>query len=244
MAIQVAKIPACYFVTARHNVIGARRDGGEVCIRMNGRAGEKPQSVVVADWTFHEDVAVDVAVAELPKGTMHAFDISALDERLSDYHLTDDAEGIGIGDALLIIGLFTSVPGYSRLMPVVRSGSIAGVPDDTFSDPMTGGKYTAFLAEMRSSGGLSGSPVFAHLPEARDHRGKIVSGSGFSLIGMIRAHFTGGRADPEVGVQYDPDRNTLNHGIAIITPIRSVVEVLNAGTFVANREALRREQLG
>ena len=71
-----------------------------------------------------------------------------------------ERNGIGPGDELFAIGLFSLRVGTQRNIPIVRSGILAAMPYD--SEPFTkdGHPYHAYLAEMRSIGGLSGSPVF------------------------------------------------------------------------------------
>jgi hypothetical protein len=58
-----------------------------------------------------------------------------------------------------MVGLFTRFTGTTHLIPIVRTGNVAMMPRDRL--PIAGfGEMEAYLAEGRSIGGLSGSPVF------------------------------------------------------------------------------------
>jgi hypothetical protein len=75
---------------------------------------------------------------------------------------------VGIGDDLVIPGLFTARYGRERNVPILRSGTLASVADESLVDDATGLPYRAYLAEMHSMGGLSGSPVYVDLhPDRR-----------------------------------------------------------------------------
>ncbi len=63
---------------------------------------------------------------------------------------TDEAikeHGIGVGDELAIVGLFTRRHGSQRNSPIVRAGVISSMPDEPFVDDDTGFEYAAYLAE-------------------------------------------------------------------------------------------------
>ena len=65
---------------------------------------------------------------------------------------------IGLGDDIFVTGLFTARTGNNRNIPIVRTGIISSMPDE----PIRDGEFecNAYLAELRSIGGISGSPVF------------------------------------------------------------------------------------
>jgi hypothetical protein len=70
-----------------------------------------------------------------------------------------EREGIGIGDEIAIIGLFTRFSGKGRHFPIARIGNLAMLPTERI--PVGGfAPMEAYLAEGRSIGGLSGSPVY------------------------------------------------------------------------------------
>ena len=66
---------------------------------------------------------------------------------------------IGIGDEAIAIGRFINHDGNQRNQPSVRFGAIAQMPKDKIRTDT--GEQDAFLVEIKSISGYSGSPVFA-----------------------------------------------------------------------------------
>jgi hypothetical protein len=76
--------------------------------------------------------------------------------------------------------------------------------------------------ELRSTGGLSGSPVFV--------RGAIPTPDNTFLLGLIHGHWDS-KMDtaPDVAV-VDPFFEPLNMGMAIVTPSWKILDVVNQNT--------------
>src|SRR5207249_4040069 len=82
-------------------------------------------------------------------------------------HIADSTPRIGIGDAVLISGLFAYLGGEKRNLPIVRMGNIAMMPG-TERIPVERHKVRGrtiedvegYLIEVRSRSGMSGSPCF------------------------------------------------------------------------------------
>ena len=145
-----------------------------------------------------------------------------------------EEEGIGVGDALVVPGLFTPRAGTKRNLPIVRRGNLAAMPEEPFVDDY-GQPYQAYLAELRSIGGLSGSPVFVFLEPGRvAPGGSIVMGRKFFLLGLIRGHWdlTLERADVQLTHE---EVASLNRGIAIVVPVTELCDLLM-------RDDLRKER--
>ena len=123
---------------------------------------------------------------------------------------------INIGDETYTVGLYSLVPGRDDNVPVIRIGNIAMMPGEPIlcADDI---ERELYLIEMRSIAGLSGSPVFALSP---------VTNSYF-LIGMIHGHHT-----------IKESETTLHTGMALVTPIKRLLEILNQPELVE----LRKEQ--
>ena len=147
-----------HLVTARHV---AKAIGPDFVIAMNGKDGMplfvKGREV---DWFYHptEAESVDVAVMPFASTRINEYDLQHIpidmfvtDERIAAYE-------IGLGDEIVNIGLFTPFIGRSRLIPIVRTGNIAMMPVDKIPIKQFG-DIDAYLAEGRSIGGLSGSPL-------------------------------------------------------------------------------------
>lgn len=70
---------------------------------------------------------------------------------------------IGPGDELFLPGLFSPHKEESRNIPIIRTGTIAAMNEEPVPVELPGKikvLMDAYLAECRSIGGLSGSPVF------------------------------------------------------------------------------------
>jgi hypothetical protein len=146
-----------YLVTARHNVEKAERFG-DLYLRANLKAGGAEIVRLDGQWHYPDNEASDVAV--IPVGPGAEFDITSIGR---DDLATDEVAGrygLGVGDEVFSVGLFTRHRGKTRNVPLVRSGIVAAMPGEPLEDPTSGFEYHAYLVEMRSIGGLSGSPVF------------------------------------------------------------------------------------
>lgn len=139
---------------------------------------------------------------------------------------------IGVGDEVFITGLLANHPGEFRNTPIVRIGNLAAYPEERVK--ATGiGEIDAYLVEVRSRGGLSGSPVYYHAygspssayrPFAPNWLSPIEPQS-FYLIGIVHGHY-----NQEAGVS-DANRKDieeLNTGIAIVVPISQVLAFIDA----------------
>jgi len=84
---------------------------------------------------------------------------------------------IGPGADLVVVGLFTMHHGTRRNLPIVRRGTLASLPHEPLRDEAAR-PFDAYIAEVISIGGLSGSPVFVGIP-----------GGPAYLLGIIRAHW-------------------------------------------------------
>jgi hypothetical protein len=233
-------------ITARHVVESAAAGDGTVYLRANVRDGGTAWvGIPFASWEMHADPAVDLAAAETEWGS-DDFDVfeHAL-YRTHDCLTPDDMLHLGIrpGAPIFIPGLFVRNPGDSKNIPIIRTGTIAAIPDEK-SRIKTGSTYV-YLAELRSIGGHSGSPVFVY-PEldqvlAMSERKKLGNPE-ILLLGVIHGHFPlrpdefsasviGDSSTPS-STRYGED---FNSGIAVIIPAIEIVSVLNQKRFVDHR---------
>jgi hypothetical protein len=228
-------------VTAKHNIVKAMATYGNIWVRVNKKDGGALDIELTEPWTFSDAPACDLAAIPFPVWAMQGAWLLPLPQSWFATQEIIDARGIGPGDDLVVMGLFASHVGRRRNLPIVRTGNIASMPQEPLVDPTTGQTYDAYLAEVRSIGGLSGSPVFTTLMSAT--RGSAVDsevgGRVFYLLGLIRGHW---RADP--GMDFgDEDfsgseAEQLNTGIAIVTPITELLPILEKERFVAYRKEI------
>lgn len=264
--------PFIYLVTADHVLQDAMEKGySEFFVRLNTRQGTSETIPLPNEneWSRHENPGVDVAVIPLAPDYGY-FDYYPLPAGMFLFTLPERDEvgqNIGIGDDLFVTGLFSHRWGHQRNIPIVRSGIIAAMPDepliyeDKKGDPHL---YRAFLAEMRSIGGLSGSPVFVlkyprtpHIFK-RDIADVQDSPAQFArflercfedepttyLLGMIRGHWDLKRQG-EDSVYREADAreiDKLNTGIASITPAWDINDVLRGKELMKQRKQAEKER--
>ncbi len=223
-----------YLVTARH-VAERCEQNGLVGIRLNRRDG---QSAVVrfepSKWVFHEtDETIDVAVVPCP------FDPSEydcmpipVDPMFLAGPRTLKSKGIGIGDNIYVVGLFSSIAGVERILPLVRSGTIAMIPEERVGTAWPKAQNVgieAYLVEAFSIAGLSGAPVFVArtIPvpaAARSGRQPVAEGAHF-LLGLLHGHW---KVKLDQGEQAsDFYRDQINFGLASVVPAERILETVN-----------------
>lgn len=151
-----------YVVTARHVL-----KTGKV-LRINTRDGKCDYVPCESGWTEDKEHDLAVLPIELPPGHFDVLgvpDYSLMPRERADVlaipgrHL--DVELVGPGDDVAMIGRFADHGGTARNEPYLRFGNISMMPGEPV-DTQSVGPLEAFLVEMRSRGGFSGSPVFSY----------------------------------------------------------------------------------
>jgi hypothetical protein len=226
-----------HLVTAKH--VAEAIEPGEAVITMNAK-DEMSRSLRTGSqkWFYHptEKDSVDVAVMPFGSPRFHEYDIEwipegifATDQRIAEFE-------IGLGDELVIIGLFTRFFGTTVLTPIVRTGNIAMMPKDKLPT-RSFGDMEAYLAEGRSIGGLSGSPVFVRNTvktpvQTMDGQLKHLSGLGQShLLGLVHGHW-----DLPVSFSTAEQVEAVNMGVSIIVPAKKILETLHNPELAALRK--------
>ncbi len=215
-----------YLVTAKHVIDGIRlhSSDGIVHVRVNlvsgGIADVEMQDT---DWVLPpEDWSeyVDVAVANWVRTPQPVrFKTVPLVSFVDDEAI--QRENIGLGDELLITGLFVNHSGTGQNLPIARMGNIAAMPEEPVETRE--GRMQAYLVEARSIGGLSGSPVFVDTGHGRYNKygAEIAFTRRFHLLGLMRGHWERERdlEDPE-------EAELVNKGIAIVVPSQKIRDML------------------
>lgn len=151
-----------YVVTAAHVV--KKACGGRPRIRVNVKDGPaKYLETQLEDWRFHP--RLDVAVKYITFGSDIQFEVGHIDCSLvmAEDEFRSDEVNVGIGDDVFMVGRYVGMDEQNpdRITPVLRSGSIAALGDlrHPFHIPDVGPQPGAFLVDMRSRFGYSGSFV-------------------------------------------------------------------------------------
>jgi hypothetical protein len=231
-----------HLVTAKH--VAKKIEADEGVIAMNGKDGEPLFLRTTQRWFYHptEEDSVDVAVMQFGSSRFKEYDIDPIpetvfvtDQKIADYD-------IGLGDELVIIGLFNQFYGRTEVIPLVRTGNIAMMPKDKV--PIKNfGLMEAYLAEGRSIGGLSGSPVFVRhtikMPMlTADKKPAFMAGlGGAHLLGLVHGHW-----DLPVSFSDTQQVEMVNMGVSIIVPAKKILETLYHPELVALREHYWKNQ--
>src|SRR5205823_3354361 len=101
---------------------------------------------------------------------------------------------VRVGTDLVMVGLFKTYYGQDRLQAIVRFARISSMPDEkvplTLSPNTVPVMVSAYLAEMLSWGGESGSPVFTYGLNALIAPSTVpMSFQNPRLIGLLHGHY-------------------------------------------------------
>lgn len=227
---------APFLVTALHVIAGAQEEGHrEVYVRVNtADGGFEYLKVDVSAWERPDqsDRAVDVAVTPWPYGMAH-FDFKWVERSSCVTPEVIEEESIGVGDGIFLPGLFVNHYGRRRNIPIIRVGNIAAMPSEPV-DTKRLGAMDAYLVESRSLGGLSGSPVFVYLGTARQDRNanvytRPIGSRMWYLLGVMHGHWERRVSDEDEGITGGLPPEYVNMGIAVVTPIAAVLDLLERG---------------
>lgn len=182
------------------------------------------------DWHFSSDPSVDLAVSgfALPAAE---FDFQTIPVRL---FVTDEMVEQRLmveGDPVLFAGLFLQHIGEARMEPVVRSGSLAMLPDDliltTLNKP-----GRVYLAEAHTFDGNSGSPMLVDISK---FRGQLLSD--YRFLGVVSGEVLES-ADLELqGTVSRGASVAANSDISYIVPATEVRKLLYSPALQGARDA-------
>ena len=230
-----------YLITARHNIEDAEAEINsrpkkyhpKLFVRVN-KGDEEAITVELPDsWTYPANDVIDVAV--MPAGDL---DNDALDTR----HLTLSCvatevkirhHGVGIGSEVFVIGLFSLHEGTKRNSPIVRQGIISSMMNEQLMNAKKRKKYGAYLTEVLSTKGMSGSPVLV-----RSNRTYVAGEKPqchVLLLGLMKGHFS---AELE---GYSKEKGEDFHaGLSIVVPVQEILKVIDGEKLTKERE--KRDQ--
>lgn len=225
-------------VTAKHVIDGL---GPFIHLRLNRRDGSAEViPLTVERWVSHPDTRVDLAFCPtvIPKDQFDIMHVPIEEVPASRF---------GLGDEVLIPGMFVQRMGEARNLPIIRTGTIAALPEEKIQTQY--GAHEAYLIEIRSIDGLSGSPVFAvtSLMQITDRKIGAPANLEFQFIGVLLGHDE--VMNPKDRVAILPNgkaldegvRTFLNTGIGIVAPVSLVIETVKQPSAEAARAAAARK---
>ncbi len=217
-------------------------------IRLNGKDGTPiVVPLTVADWLYISG-GVDVAVAPLEVNDKHDV-LSIPVEMFLDADMVDGL--IGIGDDVFMMGLFIDHSGGPRNVPAARFGNISMVPSADAPVPQPNlGEGEAFVLDLHSRSGFSGSPAFVYRTFGSDMTAdvsdyfhimneprlrepislRVYDPTVFKFLGIHFAQF------PEELEAHDGTPISGLSGMTCAIPAWKILDVLNLPELVAMRE--------
>jgi hypothetical protein len=237
----VPKSSFIFLVTAKH--VARKIEKKECYLRVNLKSGKSEIfGLGNISWFFHPDEVrpTDVAVYPfaLEKDVLKQIDFEAIP--IVSF-LTDETrikQGIGEGDEVFMVGLFSKHTGNQKNLPIVRTGTIAMISDEPIQTQKFG-SIEAYLIESRSIKGLSGSPVFVLKPNGIQIGKHTVPSSIVTLhfLGLMHGHWD---LKPGESVEVDDaegGEDSINVGIAIVIPAKHILETINCDGLMKFRES-------
>jgi hypothetical protein len=237
-----------YVVTNRHVV-----EDGARFIRINYRDRTKGHDVIEGEWVYHEipnkpkEKGDDLAACEFFQSIAEYGFIPVQHREFVTRQLMEDWN-IGIGEELFMVGRFLNHEGKTRNLPVLRFGSIAMMNDEPIE--VEGHGQEAFLAEIRTVPGYSGSPVFVHVPKNRlddpavaaranenERKWALSRGGIEKFLGVEYSRLNGERVTVKL-------LNNIEHtvylptGMSAVIPAWKVDELLNQRKFQMQRRKI------
>jgi hypothetical protein len=244
-----------YLVTARHCVEEANAIG-KAFLRINTTEGHFDVVTKPADWVSHDSAdvaAVLMLPTTLPKG-VKTTDLDQGSIPVSTfvgpaYRFEGELPGfgpvsveIGTGDELYLFGLFSQNYGAERNLPVARSGHISRMPSEvTLTSNETNFQIIAYLAELLSWGGISGSPVFFRHPillETQAENTSFELAHISALLGFVSGHYEIQKMAKTQGDVLGTVQVKMNSGIAMVTPAHNITDLLMREDVVEARRKL------
>jgi hypothetical protein len=181
-----------------------------------------------ANWSFHPDDNVDVAIVKLNIDDNRWLTFAC--EMFADNEDSALFSKFGPGDLVYIVGLYRLFPGAAKISPVVHTGHVAMTPDEEIpiKDTTTGQVVSTrgYLIEAQTLEGLSGSPVFVRYTNATGvHYDRIMAYTErVYLVGLWQGAWdaiAGNILTEEIG-----QGRRVPVGMGITVPARRIMETL------------------
>ncbi|HWU27391.1 MAG TPA: hypothetical protein VN154_13415 [Rhizomicrobium sp.] len=223
-----------FAITARHIVDDIQ--GDQVWVRYNEKSGlANATSIPKGAMWLAEDPAADLAIIPLGKLDPKVMDQQLIDLNPATWHKRTERMGKpGLGDEVATIGLYSSHYGQLKNIPVTRIGHVAMLPGEPVLTDK--GYVHAYLVEVKSIAGLSGSPVFLNYPDLRRAENKTVemlTAPAMLPLGLMLGYHVVETSQDQISVPQfqgeDPptifsldERNT---GFGVVLPFVDILEV-------------------
>ena len=202
-------------------------------------------------WIEHPDPKTDLAIA--PLGFRARMNIYRFQVFMPQVHFIDKTRlidyRIGVGDDCYMIGRFVNHEGYQRNLPTARFGAIAQMPGEKIWTKW-GEQEDAYLVDVRSISGFSGSPVVVRIPSWRARQLPIEGATcepwfdWHMLLGIDCGHSIDKGKSLYEAREKEPLKDfevEYNTGLAIVIPAWKLQEVIDCEKASKMREEDKRE---
>jgi hypothetical protein len=179
----------------------------------------------ILHWTFPDDPSVDLAATGLgfPDGIYdHIVILTA------QFVPEDDIKNHKVveGDPVLFAGLFIQTfDQVHTLEPILRSGSLAMVPEELLPTTLNNQLGRVYLADAHAFGGNSGSPVFV---DPDKYSGALYTIPRLELLGVLSGEYFE-NSDLTLSVATSISGNiAANSGVSIVVPASELLRLLDS----------------
>jgi hypothetical protein len=229
-----------YVITAKHVVNDLP---GDVFVRLNNKDGQREiKRVPRQQW---EDASRDDVTAAFVGFEPDKYKFLAINSATLLNEGQARLVNCGVGDFVFLVSRFVNVEGIQRNKPCVRTGSIAMMPDDDEPVSICGVERPAFLIDLRTRSGFSGSPVFLKLPTSAEMDHRMPSHNqnwklhlpGPWLLGVHVA-----TVPLEPGKDTSPE-DRIGSGLGVVVPAWRISELLESDRFRMQRKHIEEKAL-
>jgi hypothetical protein len=219
-----------YAVTNSHVVAG-----GFTTIRLNEMAGGHATIELTADdWIRHPE-GDDVVIADVNLSADFRFKAVSTEQFVDGF----DPTYFNVGQEVVMVGRYVNHEGRQRNLPTARFGHVAQLPHERVRTSW-GIEQDAFLVDMRSLAGYSGSPVFVYRgrPDLDEDPERWVKSVEFRFLGVDFGHL------PSFVRVLDASRRNAvdppmwaeqNSGVAAVIPAWRLMQLIDEEGVAAKR---------
>jgi hypothetical protein len=223
-----------FVVTADHVIDLIPED--TISIRMNRKAGDASAIKISKSTKIPSlDPNADLALFPLPP-SHDIYDHSVVLLDREEYRkIVEEIWTPKLGEEIAVVGLYASHYGSVKNIPVVRVGHIAMMPDEPVLT-QRGCYLRAYLMEVHSIIGLSGSPVYFNVPPTRIKEGKpqyLEGRTAFCMGVMLGYHLVSSAEDQIITPRHQGGSVTSeysleerNTGFAVVVPIEKLFDLV------------------
>ncbi len=224
-------LAATFYAVTNAHVVAA----GFTTLRLNAMTGgHSAIELRDEDWIRHPD-GDDVSIAEIELSAQVRYSAVPASQFIDGF----DTTFFNVGQEVVMIGRFVTHEGRQRNLPTARFGHIAQLPYERIRTAQ-GIEQDAFLVDMRSLAGYSGSPVFVYRdrPDLDDDPEKWVRSFELRFLGVDFGHL------PAFGKVLAADRqdsieprmwSEQNSGMSAVLPAWRLLRLINDDDVATSR---------